>query len=331
MTTFPVLASTLSAKALEGFIQEKYTFLQGASCSLFRTGINHTYFLSTTNEKYVVRVYCHNWRTLTEIKEELHLLEVLRKERISVATPIADDEGAYIQDINAPEGIRYVVVFTYAKGEKLRFMSNDTCATMGSLIAKMHLVTAHKRINRITYTSEVLLHQAYTALTRFFSEEISEMKFLKKLGKDISTAFQNANASQIQQGVVHLDIWYDNVSVLGPNEITIFDFDNCGNGALLLDVGYFCMQLFCIESDKSVYEIKVQHFLKGYQKERKLSAAELELLPVAGAAIFTFYLGIQAQRFDWSNIFLTENYLKMFVGRIRTWLDYYETKTFKDS
>ncbi|RZJ50923.1 MAG: homoserine kinase, partial [Chryseobacterium sp.] len=46
----------------------------------------------------------------------------------------------------------------------------------------------------------------------------------------------------------------------------------------------------------------------------------------AGASIFVFYLGVQAQRFDWSNIFLTENYLKMFVGRIKNWLEYYDAK-----
>ena len=64
----------------------------------------------------------------------------------------------------------------------------------------------------------------------------------------------------------------------------------------------------------------------GYRKYRSLSEKELELIPKAGASVFIFYLGVQAQRFDWSNIFLTENYLKMFVGRIKSWLEYYEKK-----
>ena len=74
------------------------------------------------------------------------------------------------------------------------------------------------------------------------------------------------------------------------------------------------------------YESKVQSFLNGYRKDRSLSEKELKLIPKAGASVFVFYLGIQAQRFDWSNIFLTENYLKMFVGRIKSWLEYYEKK-----
>ncbi len=62
------------------------------------------------------------------------------------------------------------------------------------------------------------------------------------------------------------------------------------------------------------------------QPINNFSDEELKLIPEAGASIFVFYLGVQAQRFDWSNIFLTENYLKMFVGRIKNWLDYYEEK-----
>jgi len=78
---------------------------------------------------------------------------------------------------------------------------------------------------------------------------------------------------------------------------------------------------------KKIYESKVESFLKGYRKERDLFDNELKLIPDAGASIFVFYLGVQAQRFDWSNIFFTENYLKMFVGRIRNWLDYYKAKS----
>ena len=122
-----------------------------------------------------------------------------------------------------------------------------------------------------------------------------------------------------------MDIWYDNMAVEKDNKITIFDFDFCGNGWHILDVSYFCKQLFFIESDKKQYKLKVQSFLNGYQEIRTLSDKEIKLIPKAGAAVFIFYLGIQAQRFDWSNIFLTENYLKMFIGRIKSWITYYRT------
>lgn len=326
MKTFPVIASTLSQTELGEFINEKYLLENHFDCKLFRTGVNHTYFLSNVNTKYVVRVYCHNWRTKAEIQEELDLLNSLKKYNLSVSTPIPDKNGNLIQEILAPEGLRYVVLFTFAEGEKMRFMTNETCFAIGSMMAKIHNVTTTKKINRINYNSDVLLYKSYEKLNLFFSENLDEMIYLKQISSKIAKRFEKIHLSEHQKGIVHLDIWYDNLSVNKENEITIFDFDNCGNGSLILDIGYFCKQLFFIETDKNEYETKVESFINGYKKERNLSEKELDLIPEAGASIFIFYLGVQAQRFDWSNIFLTENYLKMFVGRIKNWLDYYKEK-----
>lgn len=205
-------------------------------------------------------------------------------------------------------------------------MSNETCFSIGSLMAKIHNITENKKLERINYDSEILLNKPYNLLNQYFNEELDEMKFLKEIARKIPEKFEEINGLGNTTGIVHLDIWYDNFSVNNENEITIFDFDNCGNGLLILDVGYFLKQLFFIESDKNEYELKAKNFLNGYQKVRNLSTKEIELIPEAGASIFVFYLGVQAQRFDWSNIFFTENYLKMFVGRIKNWLDYYEEK-----
>lgn len=326
MTTFPVLASTLSETELGHFITEKYQLNEDFICKLFRTGVNHTYFISDNETTFVVRVYCYKWRTKIEIEQELELLLLLKNNSLSVSYPIADKNGNFIQEIKAPEGIRYVVLFSYAKGEKIRFMSNETCYSIGSLMAKIHTLTESRKINRVNYDSEILLNKSYNNLKSFFSEDLDEMKFLNEIGHTISEKLKERNLLENQKGIVHLDIWYDNLSVNNENDITIFDFDNCGNGLLILDVGYFCKQLFFIETNKKEYELKVQHFLAGYKKNRFLSENEIKLIPEVGASIFVFYLGVQAQRFDWSNIFLSENYLKMFVGRIRNWLEYYETK-----
>lgn len=326
MTTFPVTTSTLSEKELGDFVKDRYNLNEDFECKLFRTGINHTYFLSDQKNKYVVRVYFYKWRTKTEIQEELELLELLKKNNLSVSFPISDKEDNLIQEINAPEGLRYVALFSFADGIKMSFMDNDTCFEIGSLLAKIHKITANKTINRTNYNSELLLKKSYNQLTQFFAEDLTEMKFLKEMGSEISKTFQESSKAEFQKGIVHLDFWYDNFSVNTKNEITVFDFDNCGNGLLILDVGYFCKHLFIIESDKKVYESKVQSFLNGYLKIRKLSDKEIKLIPEAGASIFAFYLGVQAQRFDWSNIFLTENYMKMFVGRIKSWMDYHKTK-----
>jgi len=320
MTKFPVTTSTLSAKELGHFIKDKYQLEDNFTCKLFRTGMNHTYFISNEETKYVVRVYSYNWRSKTEITEELLLLELLKDNNLNVSFPIKDKEGTLIQEINAPEGKRYVVLFSFAEGDKIRFMDLETCFSIGLLMAKFHHLTLGKKMDRISYQKNYLTDLPYTRLKEYFSETLPEMEFIKEFIK----SFKDSDFNDIPKGIVHLDIWYDNMAVKNDKEITFFDFDFCGNGYPILDVGYFCKQLFFIESDKNQYELKKKSFLKGYKSIRKLSDKELQLIPKAGAAIYIFYLGIQAQRFDWSNIFFTENYLKMFVGRIKNWLDYHQ-------
>ncbi len=326
MRTIPVTASTLSEKYLGDFIKEKYGLDNTFECKLFRTGLNHTYFISNEITKFVVRVYCHNWRSKNEIQEELKLLKLLKNNNISVSFPIYDKEDNLIQSIKAPEGLRHIVVFSFAKGQKLRSMSNDTCSEIGSIMARIHTLTENSSIDRLTYNHDILLNESYNHLISFFSENLDEMKYLKKIGNQISKSFQEISILNFQKGIVHLDIWYDNLSVSDANEITIFDFDNCGNGHFILDISYFCKQLFFIESNKEEYESKVKSFLNGYQSIKHISDTEIKFIPEAGASIFVFYLGVQAQRFDWSNIFLSESYLKIFVGRIKTWLDYNTNK-----
>lgn len=324
MTPFPVTTSTLSATALGQLIAAKYRLNENCKCQLYRTGMNHTYFITDNGIKYVLRVYCHNWRSKAEIEEEIKLLQILKENQLSISFPIADNQGQFIQDINAPEGMRHAVLFSFAKGDKIRFMDAKTCFSIGVLMAKIHTATANKTIDRIDYNTDKLLRLPYEYAKNHFPETNTEMHFIKKQSEKISQTFEKIDSSKVQKGIIHLDIWYDNMSVTAKNEITIFDFDFCGNGMLISDVAYFCKQLFHIEENKTAYELKKDHFLKGYQSIKSLTPEEIKLIPEAAAAIWIFYLGVQSQRFDWSNIFLTENYLKMYIGRMQSWLSYHD-------
>lgn len=322
MKVFPVTDSTLSADALNTLVHEKYNFGADFSCSLFRTGINDTYFLTNGSDKYVARIYSYNWRTKAAILEEIKLLNQLKDKGLSVSYPIQDSKGSYLQSLNAPEGLRFMVVFSFAEGKKVRFLTNKMCTTIGTFMAKMHKNTRAFGLERVNYTEAIILEKPFSFATQYFSESLDEMVYLKGLVKELNTSFLDLDAASWQKGIVHMDIWYDNFNVDSKGEITVFDFDFCGTGWFVLDVAYFCSQLFHIETDKKQYDEKRTIFLEAYQSVMPLSKQEIQGIPSAGAAAWIFYLGVQSQRFDWSNIFLSENYLKMFVGRIKSWLDY---------
>lgn len=85
MPSFPVIDSILSPTHLTLLLQEKYGLGQSTMCSIFRTGINHTYMVTEDKRKYVFRVYSYQWRTKIEIAEELRLLNLLQEKGVSVS------------------------------------------------------------------------------------------------------------------------------------------------------------------------------------------------------------------------------------------------------
>jgi Ser/Thr protein kinase RdoA (MazF antagonist) len=323
MTSFPVIDSTLSALPLAIFLKEKYGFGVNTTCKIFRTGINHTYMVTEQETRYVFRVYSHQWRTPTEIAEELKLLNLLRGKGVSVSYPIADKNQNYIQSIPAPEGLRYGVLFSFAEGRKIRNLDEATCHAQGILMAQMHQGTLNLALERVDYTTQELALLPYQYAREHFAESLEEMKFVKRAGGYLDDFFAQADTTQLRKGVVHLDMWYDNMNITDERAITLFDFDFCGNGWLLLDVAYFMVQLFNTEPDKMLFAQKQVAFYEGYESITALSGEEKRLIPYAGLAVWLFYLGVQSRRFDnWSNIFLTENYLKHFMGLICNWLSY---------
>ena len=327
MHTFPVTTSTVSARHLGLFIQEKYGLSKGTNCQLFRTGINHSYIVSDRGQQFVFRVYSLDWRTELEILEEIRLLNLLKENNLPVSYALPAMDGNYIQKIPAPEGLRYGVLFSYANGKKIRSFSEETIFNIGRLIASIHKVTAQVQLKRVDYNAHNLAVLPYQYANRHFPETNEEMRFVKQAGDIIKYSFADAKTDHLRNGAVHLDMWYDNMHINSETDITIFDFDFCGNGWLLHDVAYFIMQLFHVEPNKQEYKAKLKAFFAGYESVTKLSAEEKRLLPYSGLSIWIFYLGVQSQRFDnWSNFFLSENYLKRYISMVKEWLAYHEIK-----
>jgi Ser/Thr protein kinase RdoA (MazF antagonist) len=102
---FPAINSTLSPDGLGQLIKRKYGLSDKTECRIFRLAMNHLYIVHYGENKYVFRVYTHNWRTKLEIAEEVRLLTLLKEAGRPVAFPIADHSNQFVQEIEAPEGM----------------------------------------------------------------------------------------------------------------------------------------------------------------------------------------------------------------------------------
>jgi len=324
MTVFPVTNSTLSSAHLAEFVRKEYELKNEVICELLKTGISHTYLITSKTEKFVFRIYSLNWRTKNEILEEIRLVSLLKENNLPVSFPIPDSDGEYIKELNAPEGIRYGVLFSHAAGSKLLNYSTEIHYKVGRAMAQIHLVTETVELDRVTYSSEILLVRSFERLKSFMAPQNPEMIYMSGLKEILQNEILKIDFAQVRYGAVHLDIWFDNMHFSEEQEVTIFDFDFCGNGPLALDIGYYVMQLFNLEKDEEEYNRKLDSFFKGYESVTPISGEEKRILPFLSTAIYFFYLGVQCQRFDnWSNVFVNEIYLGRFIKMIiKRWADY---------
>lgn len=327
MSYFPVTNSTLSATHVALFVQEKYSLSPDTSCRLIKAGINDSYLVTGNPEKFIFRIYSLNWRTKTEIEEEINLLKKLKENAIPVSSPLPDKESNYIQALKAPEGDRLAVLFTLAPGEKQPVLPAETHSQVGQIMARFHSLTQDQQLNRADYTPEVLLVDPLQKLSAFLGSHSEEMNFMRSAQAYLLKELADADIPQIRKGIVHLDIWPDNLHITKDNKVTFFDFDFCGNGWLCLDIAYYILQLHNTEKYEATdYQPKVDAFIAGYESVTPLSPEEKRLLPLLGVSLYFFYLGVQCQRYDnWSNSFLSEHYLKRFInGLVKRYYDIYQ-------
>lgn len=320
---FPTINSTLSPNELGKIIQQKYGLSDKTECSIFRLAMNHLYIVHDDEKKYVFRVYTCNWRTKLEIEEELRLLLHLKETDRQVAYPIADKSDKYIQEIEAPEGKRFGVLFSYAKGVKTAKFSHQTSFLIGQALAKVHQSTEKFELKRISYNTQNLLAQSILRTKKSFNKNKGEIDFLEKLSAFLTLKIDNIDETKMRYGSVHLDVWFDNLHIDDEKEITFFDFDFCGNGYLCFDISYFLFQLLATNLNEEEYKAKADSFLKGYETVIEISNEEKKFLPFACLAIMTYYISIQCDRFEyWTNIFLNEDHLKRMVGNLKRWIAY---------
>ncbi len=87
-------------------------------------------------------------------------------------------------------------------------------------------------------------------------------------------------------GVIHADLFPDNVFFLGEQVSGLIDFTFACDDMLAYDVA-ICLNAWCFESDCSFNVTKARAFLNAYQRERALTEAEQHALPLLarGAAL----------------------------------------------
>jgi Ser/Thr protein kinase RdoA (MazF antagonist) len=290
MLKLPVNHSVISSDALVLAITDLYDLGDVMECRFFSNGLNDTYKIKTASEKYILRIYKSHWRNRQDVLFEVQLLNHLNERDIPVSAPVNRKNGDFVIDIDAPEGPRFAVLFTYVEGGYSD--EKEKCALYGEHVAKMHLAmngfqSVHARF-RIDLVH--LLEQPLQPIRAALSHRPEDIAYLESLSTVLSNRI-NELSSSLDWGVCHGDLHGANVH-FHENSLMHFDFDCGGFGWRAYDVSVFLWAKVRGRGKEHFHNEQWDVFLESYQKRKALSEFDLTAIPLFVAIREIWLMGL---------------------------------------
>jgi homoserine kinase type II len=271
-----------------------YSIGKVTSCKGIAEGTeNSNYLLNTDKGAYILTLY-EKRVAANDLPFFLGLMGHLAKRGVACPTPLDNTNG---QALNQLCG-RNAAIISFLEGMWPRCPTPDHCAELGQALAKLHIAGADfeiKRPNALSVASWRKLLEASGAradevkpgLSDILAQEIDELE-----------ASWPGPDSSLPSGVIHADLFPDNVFFKGSQLSGLIDFYFACNDAFAYDVA-ICLNAWCFETDGSFNTTKAQRMLRAYGKIRNFSRVELDVLPLlARGSAMRFLL---TRLYDWLN------------------------------
>ncbi|MFO1259100.1 MAG: phosphotransferase [Gammaproteobacteria bacterium] len=243
MSSLSIIYSLISPESLAKIAEEAFGF-SNVSCSLIKIGDNDNYLIETDGYKYILRVYKREkyWlKADSDYYFEMDWLTHLKQNNCSISYPIQRRDGEYIGHLQAPEGLRYFALFSYAVGEEDPITFHRSYL-LGREVAKVHLASNNFKSThtRLTLDIDFLIDEPVRLITNYFgSNRKSEQSQLIKLASDLKEKIARLNLENDAWGVIGGDFHGFNQHFDKQDKPTLFDFDLCGYGWRAYDLAVF--------------------------------------------------------------------------------------------
>jgi homoserine kinase type II len=209
----------------------------------------------------------------------LALMEHLAARGINCPQPVKNKAGGMLGKVAG----RPAALVTFLDGLWIRRPSAAHCAALGEALARLHLAGRDFPMRR----ANALSLAAWRPLYEQARERGDSVRpgLCDEIAGELA-ALDQAWPRDLPGGVIHADLFPDNVFFLGDTLSGLIDFYFACTDALAYDVAV-CLNAWCFEADHSFNITKGRVLLKAYNQVRALSAAERAALPVLarGAAL----------------------------------------------
>jgi homoserine kinase type II len=232
---------------------------------------NSNFLVHTSGGNFILTLY-ERRVAAADLPFFLGLMEHLARRGITCPQPVKNREGAMLGHIAG----RPAAIITFLEGMWIRRPSAGHCGALGEALAKLHRAGAdfpHKRVNSLSVEGWRPLYDTVAArcdsirpgLSASLAEELAELEAIWP--------------RRLPQGVIHADLFPDNVFFLGDRLSGLIDFYFACTDALAYDLA-ICLNAWCFEADHSYNVTKGRNLLQAYAAVRALSAEERQVLPI---------------------------------------------------
>jgi len=242
-------------------------------------GVENSNFLLHTSSGHFILTLYEKRVAAGDLPFFLGLMEHLARRGIICPQPVKNSTGGMLGTLAG----RPAAMVTFLEGMWIRRPSAAHCAAVGEALGKLHLAGqdfSMQRKNALSVEGWRPLYEQAKSGADGVHSGLGEI-----VASELAALEQNWPRG-LPQGVIHADLFPDNVFFLGPNLSGLIDFYFACTDTLAYDVA-ICLNAWCFEPDQSFNVTKGRALLKGYEKARALTVAERDALPMLarGAAM----------------------------------------------
>jgi len=232
---------------------------------------NSNFLLHTTKGAYILTLY-EKRVALDDLPYFLSLMAHLAERGVRCPQPAKNRKG----EVYSWLAERPAAIINFLEGVWPRRPNAAHCTGVGEALANMHLAGSdfpRFRKNPLSVAGWRSLFDL--AAPRADSVQPGLRDFIARELDHLETRW----STDLPVGVIHADLFPDNVFFLGEKLSGLIDFPFACNDILAFDVA-ICLNAWCFEPDHSFNVTKARALLNAYGRARKLSEAEQEALPL---------------------------------------------------
>jgi homoserine kinase type II len=232
--------------------------------------VNSNYILETAKGKFLLRI--DEVKSENELKREIDLLTFLRKHAFPCPHPMQDRMGRFYRALSN----RCVSLFKYQEGRVLvaERLKPAQLESIGRALGDLHVVgKAYKKgiDNRFSFERIADLYiNVRSRLPNYFR------KICRTLDDEVDYLTRYLEG-KLPKGVIHGDLFCDNVLFRGDRLTAVLDFEAACRGKFIFDIATAVNALCFVDGGYSLDRFR--SVLQGYESVRTLSLAEWDAFP----------------------------------------------------